>query len=209
MLDSKLSKVEKEVGRSQALGCNQKVVIEAINGDLGWVTLKWRIKERRLRFLERIRQAERLVYQAWQESKDRNLPLAAEMKRELEDMELNINSQLTRQGWNIEVRNSIQEKDKAEWREAMDTKPTLATYRKKNEKEWEKWLGNGEEGCMMFRSRAGTMGLAKRTVRRKGVLDAVSGSKENEIHVLLLCPAYNKIRGDMSKQLKLERLMGG
>ena len=29
-----------------------------------------------------------------------------------------------------------------------------------------------------------------------------SGSEENEIHVLLQCPAYSKIRKEMSKQMR-------
>ena len=50
---TKLSKAEREVGR-WALGGNRAVVIEAVYGDLGWLTLKWRIQERRLRYLGRL-----------------------------------------------------------------------------------------------------------------------------------------------------------
>ena len=87
----KLQVIEREVGR-WALGGNQGVAIEAIYGDLGWITLENRIKERRLNFLGRANGSEgdSWLKQAWDWARGGQLPWAARVIALCEELDIRV-----------------------------------------------------------------------------------------------------------------------
>jgi len=124
--------------------------------------------------------------------------------------------------WDKELREKIQEREEKEWRERMNTKPKLRTYRTlKQTLKFEPYLKHDDPQAreIMTRLRGGTNELRIETGRypntnrdrrlephERRCLLCMSGEIEDEKHFVLQCVLYEDLRKKMFDVVKTERL---
>ena len=124
--------------------------------------------------------------------------------------------------WDKELREKIQEREEKEWRERMNTKPKLRTYRTlKQTLKFEPYLKHDDPQAreIMTRLRGGTNGLRIETGRypntnrdrrlephERRCLLCMSDEIEDEKHFVLQCVLYEDLRKKMFDVVKTERL---
>jgi hypothetical protein len=197
------------------LGVRKGTVNEVVSGELGW----WRMKARRdfLRLLywrEIVMTKKGLRWEVYQEGR-RRLGVDKEawcdytkkMMKEVGLEEYWENQdviEVYRGVWRAIVWKKIQDKEQEEWRERMDSKPKLRTYRMvKRQLETEKYLeeGTAQQRRVMVMIRGGTNNLRIETGRYEKLEEkericifCESGEVEDERHFLCRCEAWKDDR---------------
>jgi len=226
--------VQREMGK-MILRCSSKMANEVVLGELGWWTLKARRDLLRLKFwgkivsrmsssrlVKQVYEHSRALYEAGQKSRWCKYTHALLQELGMEEIWQQGTIECDEKTWDKELREKIQEREEKEWRERMNTKPKLRTYRTlKQTLKFEPYLKHDDPQAreIMTRLRGGTNELRIETGRypntnrdrrlephERRCLLCMSGEIEDEKHFVLQCVLYEDLRKKMFDVVKTERL---
>jgi hypothetical protein len=225
--------IQREMGK-MILRCSPKMTNEVVLGELGWWTLKGRRDFLTLNYWGKIvggMSPSRLVYQVYHNSRSRydtnhnnnnnhgtnrwcyNIhTLLKEIGME-DTWHHNTLTPSEAKQWRSTVKEKIGEREEAQWKERMQHKPKLRTYRQlKTRLIFEQYLTtkDREEREVMTRLRGGTNELRIENGRyaitnrdrpleldERRCLICMNGEIEDETHFLLDCCVYEDLRQEM------------
>jgi hypothetical protein len=219
--------VQREMGK-MVLRCSSKMANEVVLGELGWWTLKGRRDLLRLKFWGKVvggMSAHRLLKQIYSHSRTRydqgersgwckyTHALLTQLGMEKVWLSGELSDEEAKK-WGREVQEKIGAREENEWKERMNTKPKLRTYRTLKQKLTfeEQYLSHPDRQAreVMTRLRGGTNELRIETGRypntnrdrrleahERRCLLCLSGEVEDEKHFLLECAVYEDLRKKM------------
>jgi hypothetical protein len=216
--------LQEKMGR-KILRCSKHTTGAAVRGELGWETTQARRDLLRLMFWRRLllMPESRIVKHVYMvgrsdlEAGVRTRGWAAYTKKLMEELDLSWYWENERVGgdktdWKKIVKDAIAKREEKNWREELQAKPKLRTYKLFKQKlKREKYLAaasNTREGLKlrtaMARLRTGSSCLRVETGRHENLaveervcLVCNSGEVEDEAHFLLKCPGYVNLREGM------------
>jgi hypothetical protein len=223
----KMELVQRQAGR-RVLGCSSRLSDEAVRGELGWLSVRGRSDELRLRFLGRLMRmsASRAVKQfllvRTQDLEDGLgcgkgwcAKVAQLVERYQLQQECAAGAKMKAAEWNAAVREAVEAKEEEEWRAAVEASAGLEFYSRLKERlELEKYVDGGvraRKGAVLRTNlRGGCSELQVQVGKYEGTareerLCRVCGSGEmveDEGHFLLYCPALREPRAAMWTRIR-------
>ena len=228
-------RVQREMGK-MILRCSSKMANEVVLGELGWWTLKGRRDFLTLNYWGKIvggMSPSRLVYHVyhtsrsqndiWRNSNNNHMPSMNKWCNNIHTLLKSIdmedawhNNELEQseaKQWRSTIKAKIRDREEMQWRDAMQHKAKLRTYRQlKTELRFEEYLMTRDREAreVMTRLRGGTNELRIETgrypvtnrdrplaVSERRCLICMNGEIEDETHFMLDCEEYEDLRQRM------------
>lgn len=191
-----LQRIENSVGR-QILGAERYSQEAAIRGEIGISSMKARIMEGQIKYLQYILRGEgnelleRIVEEMKEKKRNRWIKGLIEDRRMVGIKGRNVS--------NEEIKKNVRAWDTNEWKNELEEKSSLRLY-----KLWRKELGgqesvydNREASVILFKARSNNLNLGdrKRFSNQSTECLMCGDNLEDLKHFLLYCPAYDQERG--------------
>ena len=211
--------IQNKIGRL-ALGGNKLEGVESIRGEMGWSTFEERYIKATLNYKVRL---EKMGENRWAKKIYREMGNTSKwlkgcvrsvgkigMGRKFElgqggrGMEWKLcqgegdDGDFEVREWKVIINKKVEEYGLEKWKRGMENKTTMEIYRKKKMPKKESCYEGGGDSVLLFRTRAGSLEVNRRTHRFNELKSKwchfceIQGSREEEtiIHLLTECPAY-------------------
>ena len=197
------------------LGLRENANNEVIYGELGWWTLRTRRDLLRLRYWKKLLSMKdsrltKMVYQ-WERKQDVPNSWAASTKKLLCELDLaeyweHQDTEVLPPEWNSIIWGKLQSWEESKWKESIDSKPRLRTYRQFKQKlAFEEYLNaadqKGRRQLARIRSGANRLRIEEGRAKRLPPEDRKCWFGcmvvEDERHFLLSCPVYSDLRQEV------------